>query len=236
MADSQAIADLQKNYVCKEFADISTCFAKLHISLESKLESKLEPVITRLSVVEKKIETIEGAIVYSNDEFKTLHETTIPDIDSKLEGIKHERLKLELWGRKWNVIVRGIKTGLEYESPEATDKKFRCFMFEELKIARERINNMPFQAVHRLPKDKEDRRNIIVRFNSLIDRDHVLESAMKTLRAGSGFSVVPDLPPEISKLRGKLLAERRNLSAEAKKTCKLVYLREFPFVELKYRK
>ena len=59
MADSQAIADLQKNYVCKEFADISTCFAKLHISLESKLDIKLEAVITRLSGVEKKIEVIE---------------------------------------------------------------------------------------------------------------------------------------------------------------------------------
>ena len=164
---------------------------------------------------------------------------TIPNIESKIEGLKNERLKLELWGCKWNLIVRGIAGSAGYESPEDTDKKVRYFMSQQLKMTNERINNMPFQAVHRLPKGKtgsDDRRNIIVRFNSLINRDFCMDSVIKNLMAGSGFSVVPDLPPEIAKLRGNLLTKRRNLSSEDKKTCKLVYLRDHPFVELKFKK
>ena len=85
MADADNLAS---SYDCKDFSDIAACFEKLQLSMESKLESKLEPIVNRLKKVEKKTETIEGAVVYANDEFKTLHKKTIPDIKSKLEGLK----------------------------------------------------------------------------------------------------------------------------------------------------
>ena len=108
-------------------------------------------------------------------------------------------------------------------------------MFEQLKIDRSRVNDMTFQAVHRLPGGEDEGKIIIVRFNRLIDRDLVLESAMKNLKAGTHTSVVPDLPKAIAKKRTELLKERRQLSPDERRKCKLIYTRDFPFVQLKYK-
>ena len=91
---------------------------------------------------------------------------------------------------------------------------------------------MQFAACHRLPGGPDVKKNIIVRFVNLLDRDDVLAHAMK-LPAKSGYSVVPDLPPEIAEVRHKLLMERHEMSAAEKKKFKLVYLKEYPFVALK---
>ena len=60
-----------------------------------------------------------------------------------------------------------------------------------------------------------------------------MQAAMKNLTQGSGLSVVPDLPPQINKIRQSLLLERKRMSADEKKKTKLVYTRFYPFVILK---
>jgi hypothetical protein len=61
----------------------------------------------------------------------------------------------------------------------------------------------------------ENKRNCMVRFSSLMDRDEVLQKEI-ALKSGSGYSVVPDLPPSVNILRSKLLSEKRNMSPEEK--------------------
>ncbi|VDI26280.1 Hypothetical predicted protein [Mytilus galloprovincialis] len=110
----------------------------------------------------------------------------------------------------------------------------RFFFEETLEIPKERIEKMLFQAVHRLPGKESDKekRKIIVRFNSLIDRDDVLAAGMK-LKRGSGYSVVPDVPPSVAKLRFNLLNERRALPSSEQRKVHLVYIKDYPFVMLK---
>jgi hypothetical protein len=45
-------------------------------------------------------------------------------------------------------------------------------------------------------------------------------------------SVVPDLPPSLSKLRGELLRRRSEMSVAEKKKTRLVYLTRPPFLRL----
>ena len=53
---------------------------------------------------------------------------------------------------------------------------------------------MIFTAVHGLPSGEPGRRNIILRLSNLVERDEIVRAATK-LEPGSGYSVVPDLPP-----------------------------------------
>jgi hypothetical protein len=104
-------------------------------------------------------------------------------------------LKLEMWGRKWNLVLRDIPGKLD-ETPRVTE-----------------INVMLLTAVHRLAGGiDENKRNCIVCFSNLMDRDEVLQKGI-ALKPGSGYSVVPDLPPSVSILRSKLLNEKRNVWA-----------------------
>jgi hypothetical protein len=57
---------------------------------------------------------------------------------------------------------------------------------------------MLLTAVHRLPGGMDgNKQNCIVCFSSLMDLDEVLQKGI-ALKPGSGYSVVPDLPPSVS--------------------------------------
>ena len=47
-------------------------------------------------------------------------------IEENIKGESQERLKLDFWGRKWNMVVRGVP-GLPNEKRRDTDKKVRDF-------------------------------------------------------------------------------------------------------------
>ena len=87
------------------------------------------------------------------------------------------------------------------ETPRVTEIKVRESFEKQLGISNERANVMLLTAVHRLPGGMdENKRNCIVCFSSLMDRDEVLQKGI-ALKPGSGYSVVPDLPPSVSILR-----------------------------------
>ena len=97
------------------------------------------------------------------------------------------------------------------------------------------VHNMLFQAGRCLPGQYHGVKNIIIYYVSLIDRDEVLDAAIK-LSPGSGFSVTPDLPPSLNYLRSKLLKQRWEMPPDERKKHKLVYIKEEPFVVLKEKK
>ncbi|OWF48114.1 hypothetical protein KP79_PYT26132 [Mizuhopecten yessoensis] len=166
---------------------------------------------------------------------KTLHNQHLPEFVAKIKEESNERVKLELWGRKWNLVIKGLP-GSSAETPKETEVKFRTFLKTELKLSGEHVDSILLQAIHRLPSGDIHSRNFIVRFMSLIDRDMVMKSAMGNLKAGCGKAVMTDLTPELSKLRGALLKKRREMAPSLKAKTKLVYLKDAPFLELVPRK
>lgn len=218
------------NFKCKDFEDIGRCFEQLNSNFRSEINS----LRSELKGVKEKITAIEGHVEYAQSEFQTLHNETIPSFEDKLTEETNQRLALELWGRKWNLIIRGVKSSVKderFESPRATLHLVQSFLIETLGYKQEEIDNIQFAAAHRLKFGSERGKDIIVRMVSLIDRDEILKAARK-LVPGSGFSVVPDLPPSLSKLRGELLRRRSELSVAEKKKTRLVYLTRPPFLRL----
>ena len=135
------------------------------------------------------------------------------------------------WGRKWNLVIRGIE-GDAREPGRKTLEKVTLFFRETLKVPTEILDNMLFAACHRLPGGPDKKKNIIVRFVNLLDRDDVMSLAMK-LPTGSGYSISPDLPPKLAEVRHHLLKKRSEMNADDKKKCKIVYLKDYPFVAIK---
>ena len=65
----------------------------------------------------------------------------------------------------------------------------------------------------------------------LQQRDYILTLAKK-LPKGSGYGVMVDLPPELSKLSGRLLKKKSELPFQQQKEAKFKYLQKAPFIQL----
>ena len=139
---------------------------------------------------------------------------------------------MEMWGRKWNLVIRGIGREKDrIERPREAEVLVRTSLKKVISFAEDRADNMLFTAVHRLKTRPVGRTSVILRLSSLIDRDEILEKALK-LKPCSGYSIVPDLPPSLAMRRSELLQDRREMLEELRKQIKLVYLKETPFVDL----
>ena len=215
-------------YKCADFEDIAKCFATLHANITKETNE----IKQRVSTAENKIEQIEHSLEFAHSEIRDVHEKCVPNLEEKIQDVENSVLKLELWGRKWNLIVRGIDGNLR-ETTVMTENKVKQFFLNKLNVEKAKVDQMNFQAVHRIPSGDETKRAIIVRFVSLIDRDMVLSHAIKNLKKGCGFSVVTDLPKPLVDRRFKLLEERKTMSEDDRKKTKIVYLREPPFIILK---
>lgn len=206
--------------------DISECFASMHMSFKHEIDT----VKGEMKAIDTRVVELEKFGQHANVVLENIHKEIVPGIDSKLDQERKERLKLEVWGRKWNLVFRGIPGGKD-ETPRVTEKIIRKYFANTLKLQSDTAESILFQAVHRLPGGKQTHRNVIVRFSNLIDRDEILERARK-LPPRSGTSVVPDLPPEIGERRAKLLKRRWEMSEPERKKYKFIYLKEYPFVDL----
>lgn len=95
------------------------------------------------------------------------------------------------------------------------------------------MKNIKIAACHRIRGSGDvAKESIIVRFVDQQWRDYILNLAKK-LPKGSGYGVMVDLPPpELSKLRGRLLKKKSELPFQQQKEAKLKYLQKAPFIQL----
>lgn len=219
IANNNNLADA---YKCNGFEDIGKCFMKLHLQI-SGVQADVECLKTKVSNLEQFAE-------HSNESIRTIHEETIPNIEDKIAAVDNERVKLDMWGRKWNLIIRGVK-GDSKENPRNTEKVVREFLITTLKMEESFSKTVLLTAVHRLQGGSEGCPNIIIRLSSLLDRVDIMNAAYK-LKRGSGFSVIPDLPNVVSKRRSSLLEKRWKMPPRERNNYKLIYRKDHPFVEL----
>ena len=180
--------------------------------------------------ISEKVSVLDSNAQLVNDDLQNIHNTVVPNLEETISDEKKERLKLEIWGRMWNLVISGIEGGFE-EKPRETETKVRGFFQTMLRMSLGEANSVLLQACYRLPGGDEKKRRVI-RLNSLMVRDEILSKAMQFQR-GCGYNVVPDVPPSVSVLRSKLLQRRREMEPADRRKTKLVYMKEYPFVYLR---
>ena len=76
--------------------------------------------------MEDRVELIENHVEYSLTEFNELQYTHVPNLETKLDKEQSERLKLEMLGRKWNLVIQVIEVEKDRrERPKETEVSVR---------------------------------------------------------------------------------------------------------------
>ncbi|VDI21849.1 Hypothetical predicted protein [Mytilus galloprovincialis] len=107
---------------CKDFADIGKCFQ--NVTEVVKLKEKQEQIDDRVKVFENQAE-------FANGELHDIYNSKILNLESLIAEEGNERLKLEVWGRKWNLVIRGLegKVVNPLRSPK-TSSEYGCIMIK----------------------------------------------------------------------------------------------------------
>lgn len=219
------------NYKITDIKDIAGCFEKLHMNMNNEF-SELKEKFGKLEV---RVDNIVSHVVYANVELSKLHNKYIPDLEDRIDTVvkkeQTEKKKLEMWGREWNLVIRGI-ADKEGEDTRQTVLVVRKFLSETLNISEDTAVNMIFTAAHRLKGGPDDKKSIIVRLSNFMDRDDILRAAQTKLAPDTGYSVMPDLPPTVAQRRNELFKERSEMEPMMKRNFKIIYTENDPFVRL----
>lgn len=202
-ANLPSASDLLKVKSLFDGKEILDCFALMYL----KHDEAIKGVRREMTELKTRVSELETAAENTQQDIQDIFETSLPQIKESVLEEKKNRLKLDLWGRKWNLVIIGIPGSIR-ETARESERAFRKMLTEALKFEADRANSILLQAAHRLPGGTPEKRHMIVRFSSLMDRDDILEAARKLPR-GTGLGVVPDLPPETGDLRSKLLKQKK---------------------------
>jgi hypothetical protein len=82
---------------------------------------------------------------------QNIHNTVVPNLEETISDEKKERLKLEIWGRKWYLVISGIEGGLEGK-PRETETKVRGFFQTMLRMSLGEANSVLLQACQAVMK------------------------------------------------------------------------------------
>ena len=107
---------LEELYRVEDLKDISKCFAKLHANIGAEFcqfREKLKETTDRVVELEKAMSYFESRIP-----------GIIEEAEKHNKSIRNEILALNLWGRKWNLIVHGIAGEIK-ETSKATRHKIQ---------------------------------------------------------------------------------------------------------------
>ena len=209
----------------EDLKDISKCFAKLDAN--TNIGAEFCQIRVKLKETTNRVIELENAMPHFENEQMEMKDSTIPGIMEEVEknnkSIRDEFLALNLWGRKWNLIVHGITEEIK-ETSEATRHKIQEFFNTTLKMDPGGVKNINIAACHRIRGSRDaTKESIILRFVYLQQRDYIPNLAKK-LQKGSGYGVMVHLPPELSKLRGRLLKKKSELPIQQQKEAKLKFL------------
>ncbi|KAK3732669.1 hypothetical protein QZH41_007974 [Actinostola sp. cb2023] len=124
-------------------------------------------------------------------------------------SVKKEMEYLEAYSRRENLIF----TGIPETQDEDTDKELRSFLSSQLRMGD--IENIQFQRVHRLGRNKSGTRPIIARFLRYSDREKIASYAFRL--KGTNMFVFPDFPKGIQDSRKRQLHRLKKEKQECRK-------------------
>ena len=109
------------------------------------MDTQIGEVKLMVKSVEDRINVIDNHVEYAMTEFHELHNTHVPDLENKWDKEQSERFKLEMWGRKWNLVFRGIEGEQDrIERPRETEVLVRTFLKKVLSFAEDQTDNLLF--------------------------------------------------------------------------------------------
>ena len=226
-----AVQDSRNNY--NTLIDAMTHLSQQLDDISKKLDLKADSDV--VDTVKEIQETSIPALKTSISKNKALSEARTKDACSEV-SLQHEQL--EAHGRRLNIIWNGRKEEKQTVRTqwggtrvyEDTEKLFREFLVQSLRLEPEYVASMIIRDCHRLPKsrDVDGPPPIIAALICQRHRNDILAAA-KNLQ-GTPFSIKSDLPKRLNTLRKQMLKVRSDLKKKGK-IVRLIEIRYLPSLQ-----
>ena len=188
------------------------------------LQIKVESLNNTVKQNEGKIKDLEHAVTRDSDEIQGLEQVIVPRLDKRLtdqhKEMERRLLLAEIRDRKYNLLFYGAAPEKPGEHVVGT---VRDFLVSDFNMTPAEADGIFICNCHRLPRRQGGNSGpdpIIVKFSAMLDRDYVLEAARNRgfIKDRKPVMVYTDLPPEMKRRRGALVAEAKKLRQNGQST------------------
>lgn len=158
------------------------------------IEERHKKVDQRLTTVEEKSESVEFAVGQIQSQ--------ITDLENKRDKVNEDLLYLQSQSMRNNLLFTNIPESTS-EGAEETERKLRAHIHEKMRVAKEVVDNISFERVHRTGVKHDGKiRNIVAKFSLFKERE-LVRRQWKTLK-DTPYSVFEQFPKEIVEKRRRL--------------------------------
>ena len=124
--------------------------------------------------------------------------------DVAMQEIERQFMIQEKHDRHYNLLFYGFREE-QNETYETLDENMRSFFKRQLNIEEDKVNDMEFANIHRLPSfENRGPRPIIIKFLAVPDRDLVFSRANSPALRQQRKRILSDLPVPMKRERGRL--------------------------------
>jgi hypothetical protein len=150
-----------------------------------------------------KMNELEESVAFHSaeaEERENRYEANLRKTQTQLEDLERKFLLQEKHDRRYNLLFYGFQE----ESNEDLGEMMKSFFKSKLEIQEERVGNMVFANLHRIPSDNKGPKPVIVKFANMMDRDLVYSKALHPILRDEKKRILSDLPVIMKKERGRL--------------------------------
>ena len=142
---------------------------------------------------------------------------------------RRKNLELDVYGRKYQINIKGIPQTNPRETNAELEATVRAFFTTNLQLNHQMVDSMSFRAVHRVGKKENINKLTVVVLNNLDHVSAVFKNAH--LLKETNYSMNSSLPAELQDYKSDLLFKRKALKEKKNINCRVVERRGFPQLE-----
>ncbi|XP_052259763.1 uncharacterized protein LOC127864106 [Dreissena polymorpha] len=177
--------------------------------LRTAFEDRNRKLEERISKVEEKTESADFCLGMANSKMVELEKTDV--------RLREEVTYLQSHSMRNNLVFSGIAESTN-EGQEDAETKVRGFIHEKMRIAKDIVDKISFERVHRMGPKREGEstpRRIVAKFTLFKERELVRHQGSEL--KGTPFYVNEQFPKEVSDKRRKLVPRMKEARSQGKK-------------------
>jgi DNA gyrase/topoisomerase IV subunit A len=190
--------------------------ADLISSMKVDIQTAMESIKLEMKDLKSQANATEHMVATQANEIQTLR-TELVEFKSTFKLFENRVILKDIHDRKTNLLFYGIPEGPQ----ENAEDTLRSYFVNTLKVNPNRVDDIYFKNVHRLPKSEYQRQHkptappcIIATFLQMKDRDMIFNA--KRILKGTEQTIQTDLPALMKKRRAILSREAYTIRVQEK--------------------
>jgi hypothetical protein len=206
------------NSINKKFERFEDKFSNVLKEIQLDIKTVRQEVNDTKSDVKEmktKMREVEESVAFHSqdaEERELRYEAKLRRTQTQLEELERKFLLQEKHDRRYNLLFYGFQE----ETNEDLGETMKSFFKSKLEIEEERVDNMVFANLHRIPSESKGPKPVIVKFAQMMDRDLVYSKALHPILREEKRRILSDLPVIMKKERGRLAKKAYEIRRDEK--------------------